>query len=152
MKKKKNKIELPNQASKYVRLMGGFRLGSIRKLMAIIVASMAIIVINSTVCLAGNSFDKSALPATSIVIKTDQLAPQLSNTKFDLTDCSELLVTAALLPASILLIYSLMTRGKIGTGWKAICLASAIAAFMARIAISIFCEITSENSIQDWDS
>ena len=152
MEKKKNGIELQNHASNNVRLIGGFRLWSIRRLLAMIAASAAIIVIISTACLAGNPVEKNSQPATSIVIKTNQPTPQPSNTKFDLTACSSLLVTTALLPATILLIYSLMTRGKIGTGWKAICLASVVATFMARIAISIFCEITSENSIQDWDS
>jgi len=152
MEKKKNEIELRNQAGINARLIGGFRLWSIRKILAVIAASIAIIVINSTACLAGHPLENNGQPSSSVVIKTDQPAHQPSNTKLDLSDCSLLLASAVVLPATILLIYSLVTRGKIGTGWKAVCLATVVATFMARIALSLFYEITSENSIQDWDS
>ena len=152
MEKKKNEIELRNPAGINARLIGGFRLWSIRKLLAVIAASIAIIVINSTACLAGHPLENNGQLSSSVVIKTDQPAHQPSNTKLDLSDCSLLLASAVVLPATILLIYSLVTRGKIGTGWKAVCLATVVATFMARIALSLFYEITSENSIQDWDS
>ena len=152
MEKKKNRIELQNPTIVNAHLIGGFRLWSLRKLVAIVAASAAIIVINSTACLAGQPIEKNAQQGPSIVIKMDQTTPPSSNTKFELTDYSFLIATAVLLPATILLAYSLLMRGKIGTGWKAICLTIAVATFMARIAISIFCEITSENGIQDWDS
>ena len=62
-----------------------------------------------------------------------------------------MIATAALLPLAIMLSYSLMTQGKFGTGWKAVCLTAAAVTFVTEIAILIFCEIAKENGVQDWD-
>jgi len=108
-------------------------------------------VINSSACFAAQSIEKNPQPASSVVAKIDQAAHPVPNSKFDLSDYSFFIATAVLIPATVLLIYSLLTRGKIGTGWKAICLAAMVATLLSRLAISIFCEITSANGIQDWD-
>tara|TARA_B110000495_G_scaffold198819_1_gene211224 strand:- start:2138 stop:2596 length:459 start_codon:yes stop_codon:yes gene_type:complete len=151
MEKKNNGIEPQNPTNANSRLIGGFRLRSLRKLIAIVAASTAIIVINSSACFAAQSIEKNTQPASSVVVKIDQTAHPVPNSKFDLSDYSFFIATAVLIPATVLLIYSLLTRGKIGTGWKAICLAAMVATLLSRLAISIFCEITSANGIQDWD-
>lgn len=151
MKKNKNEFELPNPTGVNAQLNGTFRLWTLRKLTAVVAASAAIIMTNSMACLACPPIEKNAQTPSSIVIKTDQDTHQPSNTKFDLTDYSFMIATAVLLPSTILLTYSLMTRGKFGTGWKAVCLSAAAATFVAQITILIFCEMTKENGVQDWD-
>ncbi len=152
MEKKKNGTTSQSPTNVNAQLIGGFRIWSIRRLLAVTAASIAIIVANSNACLAGQQLEQNGLMESSVVVKTEQPANQTLNSKSDLSNYSLLIAAAVLLPATILLTYSLVTRGKTGTGWKAICITSVVATFLARVALSIFYEITSENSIQDWDS
>ena len=152
MEKKKNGTASQSPTNVNAQLIGGFRIWSIRRLLAVTAASIAIIVANSNACLAGQQLEQNGQTETSVVVKTEQPANQTLNSKSDLSNYSLLIAAAVLLPATILLTYSLVTRGKTGTGWKAICITSVVATFLARVALSIFYEITSENSIQDWDS
>ena len=152
MEKKKNGTTSQSPTNVNAQLIGGFRIWSIRRLLAVTAASIAIIVANSNACLAGQQLEQNGLMESSVVVKTEQPANQTLNSKSDLSNYSLLITTAVLLPAIILLTYSLVMRGKTGTGWKTICITSVVATFLARVALSIFYEITSENSIQDWDS
>ena len=151
MKETKNEFELPKTTGINAQLRVTSRLWTLRKLIALVAASAAIIMTNSMTCLACLPIEKNAQTLSSIVIKTEQVTHQTSNKKFDLTDYSFMIATAVLLPPTILLTYSLMTRGKFGAGWKTVCLSAAVATFVAQIAILIFCEITKENGVQDWD-
>ena len=151
MEKKNNRIELQNPTNANSHLIGGFRLPSVREFIAIVAASTAIIVINSSACFGAQPIEKNIQPTSSVVVKTDQAVHTSLNSKFDLSEYSFFIATAVLIPATVLLIYSLLTRGKIGTGWKVVCLAAMMATLLSRLAISIFCEITSANCIQDWD-
>jgi branched-subunit amino acid ABC-type transport system permease component len=151
MEKKNNRIEPQNPTNANSHLIGGFRLPSVREFIAIVAASTAIIVINSSACFGAQPIEKNIQPTSSVVVKTDQAVHTSLNSKFDLSEYSFFIATAVLIPATVLLIYSLLTRGKIGTGWKAICHAAMVATLLSRLVISIFCEITSANGIQDWD-
>jgi len=152
MEKKKNGYVSPPPTNVNAQLIGGFRFWSIRRLLAVTAASIAIILVNSNACLAGQQLEQVGQPESSVVVKTEQPANQSLNPEFDLSSYSLLIAAAVLLPATILLTYSLVLHGKTGTGWKTICSTSVVATFLARVALSIFYEITSENSIQDWDS
>jgi hypothetical protein len=151
MKKKENEFELAKPIKVNAQLSDTFRMWTFRKLTVFVAASAAIIATNSTAGLACPPIEKNAQTLSSIVKKTDQATPPRSNTKFNLTDYSFMIATAALLPLAIMLSYSLMTRGKFGTGWKAVCLTAAAVTFVTEIAILIFCEIAKENGVQDWD-
>ncbi len=65
---------------------------------------------------------------------------------------SAIAMAAAPLIVFTLISYSLLSSGKRGWGWTTLTLAAGVILMFARLGISLFNEISSPNSIQDWDS
>lgn len=58
--------------------------------------------------------------------------------------------TAALVTIT-LITHSLLTSGKQGWGWATLCVLAGTLMIIVRLAVSLFREISSANSIADWD-
>lgn len=63
-----------------------------------------------------------------------------------------LATVAASIVGIVLMAYNLLTFGKNGWGWTTVCMVGAVFLIFARLGVSLFREVSSANSIQDWDS
>ena len=69
-----------------------------------------------------------------------------------LATSSGIAIIAVSLIGFTLLSYSLITAGKRGWGWLVLCFAGGVILIFARLGVSLFNEISSPNSVQDWDN
>lgn len=107
-------------------------------------------IIGSTVQAAQNEMAFSAAPTLSETASGVQqysgIADSLLGTNSGITIIATTLFTVAIIS------YSLFTSGKRGWGWSMICVSAGIILIFARFGISLFNEIASPNSVQDWDN
>jgi hypothetical protein len=90
------------------------------------------------------SVDSDAMPNETSLNSTDQGSFLLSSTG--------IIVTIVSMVAVGTMGYSLASAGKRGWGWVAVCLVGSLLALIVKLAVSMFQEISTENSVADWDS
>ena len=95
-----------------------------------------------------SDFAISAAPATSQI--SSVVPPQSADSL--LATSSGVAVVAITIITIVMLAYSVLSSGKQGWGWVTLCIVASIIMVLARLGIALFREISSANSIQDWDS
>ena len=64
---------------------------------------------------------------------------------------SELALAVLAITAVALGGYNLLSHGKQGWGWAILCIFASVVAFIGKLGIAMFCEVSSKNEIADWD-
>ena len=63
----------------------------------------------------------------------------------------EMVVWIVLVAAVAAVGYNLLCRRKQGWGWATLCAIASVVAFIGKLGIAMFCEVSSENEVADWD-
>ena len=97
--------------------------------------------------------EKQTTVETVPVENAVETAPEMENYFSYLIEHAgfEIIVVAVSLIAAGLIGYSLITSGKRGWGWISICIVTATLAFLLRIGISMFVEMSVATGPNDWD-